>query len=227
MLDLPMPYEVTASAQVTVPRTCGTCGEMWAESFTVSSTSGPMWRSGVRGAGQSMRASFEATAEAGAPERGHVCPFCLHLSAQALATTFKDGLAKGILRIYDESLEQSHGVLSMIGCVFGALMVIPVPVAGIPLLALSLPFQLKARSRLKECRAMRPKVEEKLDFLRYQRTWLEQLAVRCALAQSKYPHGDFEPRFAWCWTVASEIKKIEADPTLIKWELPNLFDDLK
>jgi hypothetical protein len=221
-----MPYEVTVSGQVRVPRTCGTCGEWWVEAFNVTSTSGPMWRSGVKGAARSMQNSIEATAEGGAPERGHVCPFCAHLSVQALATTFKDGIGPAILRIYDASLEEPAGILSMVGCVFGVLLLVPAPLAGVPLLAVSLPFQIRTRRRLKACRAFRPHAEKRLGELRFHREWLERVAVRAALAGSKYPHGDFEPRLAWCWTVRQEIEKVDRDPSLLPTPKLPTFSDL-
>lgn len=126
-----------------------------------------------------------------------------------MATWFRDGFGPGIVRLYDQSLEEGKPVLPTIGVIFGALALVPLPVLGAPLLLVSLPFFLRARRQLAECRALQPKVAaafKPMDEVMARDT-LIRIAIRGALSGAGAGNGgDFTPRLSWCRTVIEELR---------------------
>lgn len=178
--------------------------------MTVSSTSGPVWRSGVRDAARSQGDALAWSAESTARPFGHVCPWCGALSREALATWFQDGLGPGIVRLYDRSLEEGTPVLPTIGLVFGALALVPLPVLGAPLLLVSLPFFLRIRRQVTECRTLQPKVAAAFAPVHevMARDLLLRIAIRGALSGAGAGNGgDFTPRLSWCLAVIDELRR--------------------
>jgi len=134
-----------------------------------------------------------------------------------MATWFQDGLGPGIVRLYAQSLEEGTPVLPTIGLVFGALALVPLPVLGAPLLLVSLPFFLRTRRQVAECRALQPKVAAAFKPLHevMARDMLIRIAIRGALSGAGAANGgDFTPRLSFCRAVIEALRRESAGLTL-------------
>ena len=204
-----MPYQVTTSARATVQLNCSACAHRWNQTSSASHTSGLVWRRGVQGAADSARETAEAMARANASMDGHICGQCGHLSTQALATVFGNGLAKGMMEIYDGSLDKAQPSNWKLGLMVAPLLAIAFPWVGGALFAVSLPLYLRSRQRIKQCTALRENIASTLAALEtVSVATVQELAVRCAKAGlGRYTAGSFDLRLSWCWTLVNELRQ--------------------